>query len=68
MSAMIIQFDRPLDQPQINADRRRYKHQELTQTIVGVFYEVRNELGHLAFDNERKKISVHLRQSAANRS
>jgi GxxExxY protein len=149
------------DQPQMNADERRYKHQELTETIIGIFYEVYNELGHgflekvyeeamtrtlrakdlevqqqvgvpvwfrgekigvyeadlvvagsvlvelkackgldasheaqllhylrateieiglllnsgprphvrrLAFDNERKKISVHLRQSAANRS
>jgi hypothetical protein len=23
-----------------------YKHQELTQPILGVFYEVYNELGH----------------------
>jgi GxxExxY protein len=33
------------NQPQMNADERRYKHQELTQTIIGVFYEVYNELG-----------------------
>lgn len=31
--------------PQINADGRRYKHKELTETIIGVFYEVYNELG-----------------------
>lgn len=31
--------------PQINADERRYKHQELTETIIGIFYEVYNELG-----------------------
>ena len=33
------------DQPQISADERRYKHQELTEIIIGVFYEVYNELG-----------------------
>ena len=27
-------------------DSVQYKHQELTQTILGVFYEVYNELGH----------------------
>ena len=31
--------------PQINADARRYKHSELTEPIIGVFYEVYNELG-----------------------
>lgn len=34
------------NQPQINADERRCKHQELTEIIIGVFYEVYNELGH----------------------
>lgn len=34
------------NQPQINADERRYKHKELTETIIGTFYEVYNELGH----------------------
>ena len=33
------------NQPQITADERRYKHQELTEVIIGVFYEVYNELG-----------------------
>ena len=33
------------NQPQINADERRYKHQDLTEVIIGVFYEVYNELG-----------------------
>ncbi len=33
------------DSPQINADERRYKHAELTEEIIGVFYEVYNELG-----------------------
>lgn len=31
--------------PQINADERRYKHSELTEKIIGVFYEVYKELG-----------------------
>jgi|ERR1043166_1667023 GxxExxY protein len=30
----------------MNADRRGLKHKELTETIIGVFYEVYNELGH----------------------
>jgi GxxExxY protein len=31
--------------PQINADGRRYKYSELTEQIIGIFYEVYNELG-----------------------
>lgn len=34
------------NQPQINADERRYKHSELTETIIGIFYDVYNELGY----------------------
>ena len=30
----------------MNADTRGLKHQELTETIIGVFFEVYNELGH----------------------
>jgi GxxExxY protein len=30
----------------MNADRRGLKHRELTETIIGVFFEVYNELGH----------------------
>lgn len=33
------------NQPQMNAEERRYKHEELTESIIGVFYEVYNELG-----------------------
>jgi GxxExxY protein len=29
----------------MNADERRYKHQHLTQKVIGVFFEVYNELG-----------------------
>jgi GxxExxY protein len=31
--------------PQMNADERRYKHLELTEKIIGIFYDVYNELG-----------------------
>jgi len=30
----------------MNADARGLKHKELTETIIGVFFEVYNELGH----------------------
>lgn len=30
----------------MNTDEARLKHRQLTQTIIGVFYEVYNELGH----------------------
>jgi GxxExxY protein len=30
----------------MNADERRYKHEELTGKIIKIFYEVYNELGH----------------------
>jgi len=31
--------------PQIITDERRYKYSELTEQIIGIFYEVYNELG-----------------------
>ena len=31
--------------PQINADEGRYKYSDLTEQIIGIFYEVYNELG-----------------------
>jgi len=30
----------------MHADKRGLRHKELTETIIGVFYEVYNELGH----------------------
>ena len=30
----------------MNADTRGLKHKELTEAIIGVFFEVYNELGH----------------------
>ncbi len=38
--------DQNPNQPQTNAEERRYKHQEVTEAIIGVFYEVYRELGH----------------------
>lgn len=33
------------ESPQISADERRYKHSELTEKIIGIFYDTYNELG-----------------------
>jgi len=30
----------------MNADERRYKHEQTTREIIGVFFEVYNELGY----------------------
>jgi hypothetical protein len=39
-----------MNSPQINADERRsaedYVHEALTEKIIGVFYDLYNELGH----------------------
>ena len=32
--------------PQMDTDKNRFKHKEITEKIIGVFYEVYNELGH----------------------
>ena len=32
--------------PQMNTDKRGFKHGEITQKIIGGFFEVYNELGH----------------------
>lgn len=34
-----------MNSPQMSADERRYKYSELTETIIGIFYDVYNELG-----------------------
>jgi GxxExxY protein len=34
-----------MDLPQMNAEERRYKHEDLTEQIIGAFYEVYKELG-----------------------
>lgn len=38
-------MDEKPNPPQINTDEHRYKHKELTEVIIGIFYEVYNELG-----------------------
>ena len=30
----------------MNADKRSFKHSEVTRKVIGVFYDVYNELGH----------------------
>jgi GxxExxY protein len=32
--------------PPANLEKREFKHRELTEKIIGVFYQVYNELGH----------------------
>ncbi|HEY8196344.1 MAG TPA: GxxExxY protein, partial [Gemmatimonadales bacterium] len=32
--------------PQMNADQRRFKHENVTQRIIGAFFDVYNELGY----------------------
>jgi hypothetical protein len=34
------------NKPQMNADERRYKHEQTTREIIGVFFDVYNELGY----------------------
>jgi PD-(D/E)XK nuclease superfamily protein len=38
-------YVRQRKEPQMNADEQGFKHQELTRVIIGVFFEVYNELG-----------------------
>jgi len=61
-----MQGENPI-QPQISADERRYKRQELTETIgLLLNFGPRPQVRRFAFDNGGKKISGHLRKSAAN--
>jgi GxxExxY protein len=47
-------------------DSVQYKHQELTQIILGVFYEVYNELGHGFLESVyQEAMLVALRQKGA---
>ena len=34
------------NKPQMNADERRYMHEQTTREIIGVFFDVYNELGY----------------------
>ena len=53
----------PLEaEPQMNADERRYAHDELTRAIIGVFFEVYNELGYGFLESVyREAMSIALR-------
>jgi hypothetical protein len=59
------------NQPQMNADERRYKRSEIPDAIIGVFYEVYNELGFgfLETPPQRSRndqqLRIHQRESAA---
>jgi GxxExxY protein len=33
-------------EPQMSTDTHKFKHREITQRIIGVFYEVYNDLGY----------------------
>jgi len=39
------------DQPPAPADQREYKYSELTEQVIGAYYEVYNELGFGFFEN-----------------
>jgi GxxExxY protein len=50
--------------PQINADERRYLHQDLTRDIIGVFFEVYNELGYGFLESVyREAMAMALREA-----
>jgi hypothetical protein len=51
--------------PLINADERRYAHSELTEKIIGVFYEVYNELGYGFLESVYGKAFKALREKAS---
>lgn len=46
----------------MNADERRFKHEDLTQRIIGVFFDVYNELGYGFLESiyrEAMRIALH---------
>jgi len=40
--------------PRIYADQHGLKHGELTERIIGIFFDIYNELGHGFFQNDKK--------------
>ena len=53
--------------PLMNADQRGLIHQDLTEKVIGIFYEVYNELGHGFLESvyeEAMSIRVYPRESA----
>jgi GxxExxY protein len=48
----------------MNADERRYKHEEVTKAVIGVFFEVYNELGYEFLESVyRDAITIALRST-----
>jgi GxxExxY protein len=47
----------------MNTDKRRFEHKELTGKVIGVFFEVYNELGHGFLESVYEK-SLELALSA----
>jgi GxxExxY protein len=46
------------DSPQTNTEERRYEHSDLTELVIGVFYEVYRELGHGFLENVYEQAMV----------
>lgn len=42
----------------MNTDQNNFKHRELTQKVIGIFYEVYNELGHGFLESVYEKAMV----------
>jgi len=48
----------------MNADERRYKHEQTTREIIGVFFDVYNELGYGFLESVyREAMTIALRIS-----
>jgi GxxExxY protein len=45
----------------MNADERRYKHGETTAAIIGVFFDVYNELGYGFLESVYREATIALR-------
>jgi len=48
----------------MNADERRFKHQEVTKIVIGVFFEVYNELGYGFLESVYREAMVIALRSA----
>ena len=48
----------------MNADQRRFKHENVTQRIIGVFFDVYNELGHGFLESVYREAMVIALESA----
>ena len=51
----------------MNTDQNRFKYQELTEKIIGIFYNVYNELGYGFLESVYEKcLIIALRESGLN--